>query len=143
MKRLSIIVFLSIAIAVGLSACNKHNDEKVVEGKVTGFALSVNTESGQISATAIIEKSDGTSRSYKIANDNIEKMLPTLAFSNYSLIEPNMYVRLIYKKGSNHEAEYSLQERAVMSYDHGTPPVFLFTSDNKIVGYYRDNRNNN
>ncbi len=49
--------------------------------------------------------------------------------------EKQLYVRLIKDK----DDVYNLKEIAVMDYDQGTPPLFVFPSDGKVIATYKMN----
>lgn len=131
MKKLLSVCTLLVVLA---GCAKKEKSPQIIEGKVVGVSIFVNTEKKQIVTSATIQDSTGKNYEARISAVAAKEMFEKVE-SNFQMVEPNTYVRL--EKGNDEYFSYTIKETAVMDYDHGTPPCFVFQSDKKIAGYYK------
>lgn len=130
MKKFFVVIAISVICII--TGCSKNETSpKTIEGKITGVMISINTESKQTKASASIEDAEGETHETRVNPIYAEKVFRAVN-SNFQFNEPT-YVRI--EKAI--DGMYEIKETAVMSYDYGTPACYLFTSDKKIIGYYK------
>jgi uncharacterized lipoprotein YehR (DUF1307 family) len=128
-KLLSVYTLLII-----LAGCVKNEKTpQIIEGKVIGVTIYINTEKKQVVTSVGIMDSSGEMHTARISAVEAKKMFEKVE-SNFQIVELPTYLRI--EKGTDEYFWYSVKEKAVLDYDHGTPPCFVFQSDKKIVGYY-------
>jgi len=128
-------LIIGIILVLGIS-CAKQEKSQIIEGEVIGATIFVAKQFEQVTAQATIKDLDGKIDEVKFSVDEALKMLNKLN-SNYPSKEPYYIRAKRIVPGVDNLSFYEIKETAILDYDHGTPPRYVFPSDKKLVGFYQ------
>lgn len=134
-KNMFFVLIASIATVITLESCEKNKAPESITGEVRGLQMKILSDSVTVTLLSVDAEADGKTRSTVTITIDPKNPVNKKILNQIKSMAENEYYQPVFarfKKLGNYD--YVCTEIAVMSYDvAGTPPVYIFQSDNHIV----------